>query len=100
MILKSLKRTGPFKRDAILYRRMQRAIVKLRTTAKKPLAEAKHADGNGAFFGALAQLVKASHPSDWMVCDGCNGTGYVVGPERDGKEAKQTCGQCYGGASG
>ena len=98
VILKSLKRTAPFKRDAILYRRMQEAIVKFRTTAKKPLAEAKHADGNGTFFGALARLVKASHPSHWMVCGGCDGTGYVVGPDRDGKETKQTCGQCYGGA--
>ncbi len=96
--LKSLKRKGPFKRDAILYRRMAETLVKFRTSAKKPLAEAKHADGNGGFFGAMVRVVKASHPSKWQVCGGCNGAGHVLEAGPDGKEAKKTCAECRGAA--
>lgn len=95
-IMKLLKRKGPFKRDAILYRRMHEVLVKLRGSAKKPLAEAKHADGNGGFFGSLVRVVKAAHPSDWLVCGSCNGTGHVMAPGQDGKEVKQTCPKCHG----
>jgi ParB/RepB/Spo0J family partition protein len=97
-ILKALKRKGPFKRDAILYRRIFETLARLRTSVKKPLAEAKSADGNGGFFGALARVVRAAHPRHWMVCGGCNGTGTIVAPDKDGKEAKQTCNQCLGAA--
>jgi ParB-like chromosome segregation protein Spo0J len=97
-ILKGLKRKGPFKRDAILYRRLKDTLPKLRTSSKKALAEAKSSDGNGGFFGALVRVVKAAHPSNWLICGGCNGTGHVTAPDKEGRESKQTCTQCHGAA--
>ena len=96
--LRNLKRTGPYKRDAILYRRVADVLPRFRGSVKKALAEAKHADGNGSFFGAVTRIVKAAHPSHWLVCGACNGTGSVLGPDADGKEAKLKCGRCYGAA--
>jgi DnaJ-class molecular chaperone len=97
-VLKSLKHKSAFKRDAILYRRMADTLIKFRGSAKKPLAEAKSADGNGGFFRSMACVVKASHPSKWAACDRCNGTGHVMAPGPDGKETRQACGQCHGAA--
>lgn len=98
VVLKNLTRKAAFKRDAILYRRLADLLPKLRGSTKKALAEAKNADGNGAFFAVLNKLVRAAHPSNWLVCGECNGKGSILGPGEDGKEAKLKCPGCYGAA--
>jgi ParB-like chromosome segregation protein Spo0J len=98
VMLKTLKRSGPYKRDAILYRRIIGVLSRFRTIVKKPLDEAKHVDGNGAFYASLFRLVHAMHPSLWVPCGTCNGTGSVLGPDADGREVKLNCPKCHGGA--
>jgi ParB/RepB/Spo0J family partition protein len=98
-ILKLLKHKAAFRRDAILYRRVVNTIANIRSSTKEALAEAKGpAGGNGGFFGSLVRVVRAAHPMHWMVCSGCNGHGYVTAPDKDGREAKQTCTACNGAA--
>jgi hypothetical protein len=80
-----------YKRDAILYRRMAEKIIALRTSAKKPIAEAKKPAENGLFFSFLFKITRASHPMHWLICDGCNGTGHK--PE----DKSVACGKCMGG---
>jgi hypothetical protein len=81
-----------FKRDAILYRRISEKLVAFRTGTKKALAEAKHAGENGNFFANIYRIARASHPMNWLICDGCDGHGHV----KDDK-SKQ-CPKCLGGA--
>ena len=98
VMLKTLKRSGPYKRDAILYRRIIGVLSRFRTIVKKPLDEAKNAEGNGAFYASLFRLVHAMHPSLWVPCGTCNGTGSALGPDADGREAKLNCPKCHGSA--
>ncbi len=96
VMLKTLKRKGPFKRTPSFTRRISETLARLRTSVKKPLQEAKNADGNGAFYGHLTKLTRATHPSKWLVCGVCNGTGSVLGTDKDGKEANLQCTKCFG----
>lgn len=90
-ILAALPFKTAFRRDAILYRRSLDKIVSLRTGTKKALAEAKKPGENGAFFANLFRLVRASHPMNWLVCDGCNGNGHVA------DDKTRQCSKCLGG---
>jgi ParB/RepB/Spo0J family partition protein len=97
VILKSLKHKGPFKKDAILYRRLAGVLVKFRSSVDKPLAEAK-STGNGGFYASLFKTVKTAHPSQWKVCDDCNGNGVIRGTDKSGKEVNVKCSKCMGAA--
>jgi hypothetical protein len=80
-----------YKRDAILYGRMAEKIIALRTSAKKPIAEAKKPAENGLFFSFLFKITRAAHPMNWLICDGCNGHGHK--PD----DKTQSCMKCFGG---
>jgi hypothetical protein len=97
-LLRLLKRTGPYKRDAILYRRIMGLLPNFRKNSKDALQRAKHPDGNGAFYGTLLRLVKASHPSQWYLCGACDGTGVGPAEEGEGKDARPQCSKCWGAA--
>ena len=90
-ILGVLPFKNAFRRDAILYRRIAEKLVGFRTATKKALAEAKMPRENGLFYANLYRVVRASHPMNWLVCDGCGGKGHVEG------NTQQTCGKCLGG---
>ena len=90
-LLEALPFKAAFKRDAILYRRLSEILPKFRTSTKKAIAEAKKPGENGLFYANLYKVVKASHPMDWYICEGCNGTGYM-------KHARDSrCSMCLGG---
>jgi hypothetical protein len=92
-ILSNLKYKTTFKTDAILYRRLSEALVRLRTSAKKPLKEMKiNARYNGLFYYNVLRLTKAAHPSYWLICGACTGTGR--NPEFNNGEP---CKSCWGG---
>jgi hypothetical protein len=80
-----------YKRDAILYRRLAEKTIAYRTSAKKPVAEAKKPAENGLFFSFVFKLTRAAHPMHWLICDGCNGTG------RKPEDKSLSCGKCLGG---
>ncbi len=90
-LLEALPFKAAFTRDAILYRRLSEILPKFRTSAKKALAEAKKPGENGLFYASLFKVVRASHPMDWLICDGCNGTGHLPNAE------DRWCGKCLGG---
>jgi ParB-like chromosome segregation protein Spo0J len=91
-LLGNLPFKAAFKRDAILYRRISESLVRFRTGTKKALAEAKHTGENGAFFANIYRIVRAAHPMNWFICEGCLGTGHT--PEDKSKQ----CNKCLGGA--
>jgi hypothetical protein len=92
------RKRSAFSKDAILYRRTADAIVRLRVSVKKALAEAKDTNGgNGHFFNRLNGLVNAKHPSDWEVCFKCKGAGQVPGQDTNGKDIMVACTACVGG---
>ena len=98
LVLKNLKRKGPYKRDAILYRRIAKTLVSARGSLKKPLAEAKHADGNGSWWAVVNKFVKTAHPRQWLVCGACEGTGSKMAEPGSEAKTKQKCDKCYGSA--
>jgi hypothetical protein len=90
--LSALKHKTPYKRDAILYRRIQEALLAFRRT-KKHVEEAKDPAGhNGAFFANCWRLVKIAHPQHWQVCGICRGDGKNV------DDATKACPACLGAA--
>jgi ParB-like chromosome segregation protein Spo0J len=90
-LLALLQRKGPFRRDAILYRRIYESVARIRKPWKKYCLETRHPDGNGFFFHSVAKISRMAHPRDWLVCGTCMGTG------KD-KETEDACKGCYGGA--
>jgi hypothetical protein len=90
-LLEALPYKAAFRRDAILYRRLSEILPKFRTSTKKALAEAKKPGENGLFYASLFKCVRASHPMDWYICDGCNGTGHLP------NDKDRWCGKCLGG---
>ena len=90
-LLEALPFKAAFRRDAILYRRLSEILPRFRTSTKKALAEAKKPGENGLFYASLLKVVRASHPMDWFICDGCNGTGHLPNAK------DQWCGKCLGG---
>ncbi len=90
-ILEALPFKSAFRRDAILYRRISDKVIGFRTATKKALGEAKKPGENGQFFANIFRIVRASHPMNWLICDGCNGTGHV--PD----DKTKSCTRCLGG---
>jgi hypothetical protein len=90
-LLNALTFKAAFKRDAILYRRLSAALVKFRSSSKRPLFEAKKPGENGQWYANVYRVVRAAHPMHWFICDGCNGTGHK--PEA----REQPCTKCFGG---
>lgn len=88
-VLARLKYTAPFKRDAILYRQTRDARHKFRGALKKPLAQSK-IQIVGPFYRLLAKTVNVDHPSRWLPCGPCGGSGM------DGNKSK--CHNCRGDA--
>ena len=86
----ALPHKAAYKRDAVLYRRLLEVLVKFRTGSKKALSEAKKPGENGVFYTAVLRVVRASHPMDWLICEGCNGKGFT-----DKKDV--SCTKCFGG---
>jgi ParB/RepB/Spo0J family partition protein len=97
-MLHLLRKKGPFRKDAILYRRIFKCLVSFRGNTKKALAEAKgRAEGNGPFYYTILRAVRASHPGQWHLCAACDGTGQVS-KAKDGKTVKEQCPTCFGAA--
>lgn len=95
VLLKLLRHKTPFRRDAILYRRISEGLTKFRAHCKAPIAEAKASGGNGGFWSAVYRTVMAAHPRDWQVCGLCNGTG----KDREASDPKNNmCKKCFGAA--
>ena len=90
-LLDALPFKAAFRRDAILYRRVAEKTVAYRTATKKAIAEAKKVAENGIFFANLWRVVRTSHPMNWLICDGCNGTGHVA------DDKTKQCNKCLGG---
>ena len=90
-LVEALPSKSAYKRDAIIYRRIVNSLIKFRTSTKKALAEGKKPGENGVFYASLCKVVRASHPMDWFICDGCNGKGHL--PDANDKP----CSKCLGG---
>ena len=88
-VLAQLKYQAAFKRDATLYRHTRDARQKFRAASKKPLAQS-HIQVVGPFFLLYSKFVNVDHPSRWMKCGPCNGTGQ---DQQSGK-----CDRCHGHA--
>jgi hypothetical protein len=74
--LRTLKRKGPYARDAILYRRIAIVLSRLRRSVNSHVQEAySTTDGNGPFFDSLTRTIWACHPSRWLTCELCSGSG-------------------------
>ena len=73
-VLRAIKNPTCFKADAILYRRISKAVFPFRATIKKAVVEAKRPSGNGGWFSTIYRILKARHPvvSGWHagVCEG------------------------------
>jgi hypothetical protein len=86
------KRLAPFRRDALLYRRVCEPLAKFRGAVKKGLHEARDPTGqNGLFYMRIASISHLSHPSHWQICGMCDGSG--VARDRPG----ECCSKCVGG---
>jgi hypothetical protein len=98
-MLNLLRKKGPFRKDAVLYRRIFKSLVSLRGNTKKALAEAKgRGEGNGPFYFTILRAVRASHPGQWYLCATCDGTGTVSSKDEQGKPVQKQCPTCYGSA--
>jgi ParB-like chromosome segregation protein Spo0J len=88
-VMGTLKFTLAYRRDALLYRAIRETRAKLRNVAKKPLGLSRF-HHNGSFARLLIHFLYVDHPSNWLACAQCQGTGY------DGNKSK--CGACHGDA--
>ena len=89
--MSSLRHRASYKNDAILYRRIQEKLIAFRGQVSKALVEMKSKDNhNGTFFANLYRLIHCSHPTHWMVCGICTGTG-----KKEGGDNK-SCVKCLG----
>jgi ParB-like chromosome segregation protein Spo0J len=94
-ILSLLKKKARFKTDALLYRKTASIRRKFQKSLREALAETKQAaggDGTGAFYNLLYRLAYAKHPSAWLVCGKCSGTG------KDKEQPGEDCKVCFGAA--
>lgn len=89
--MRALKSAGPYKADAILYRRTSKAIFVFRASIKKAMGEAKQKDGNGGFFSTMIRVLKGRHPAEWVVCSLC------LGGRKNPEKPSDTCPGCAGG---
>jgi hypothetical protein len=63
--------TRDFDVDAILRRRLEKVVPKLKQEIKDFLVDAKMDKGNGPYFRALRLILNAGNPQDWKACDKC-----------------------------
>jgi ParB-like nuclease domain len=91
--LSMLKHKISFKIDAILYRRVQAALAKMKVSVKKHLVESRSSTGlNGQFYANVYRISHAAHPSHWLVCSLCGGTG------KSEDDVTKKCSSCGGAA--
>jgi ParB/RepB/Spo0J family partition protein len=90
-VIRGMKSSVRYKRDAVLFRRIYKAVCAFRASVKKAVAEAKYADGNGFFFSTVYRLLKCKHPGEWVVCGVCEGS------TRNPENPKDWCKGCAGG---
>jgi hypothetical protein len=90
-ILSVLPYKSAFRRDAIMYKRAADKLIGFRKSMKKIVAETKKPGENGQFFSNIFRIVCASHPMNWLICDGCNGNGHVP------NDKTKQCTRCLGG---
>jgi ParB-like chromosome segregation protein Spo0J len=94
-ILALLKKKARFQRDAVLYRKTSNVRRKFQKALREALAEYKAAaggDGSGIFYNMLYRLAYVKHPSAWLVCGACSGTG------KDKEKPGEDCKVCFGAA--
>jgi hypothetical protein len=94
-ILSLLKKKARFNRDALLYRKTANIRRKFQKALREALAEYKQAtgsDGSGVFYNMLYRIAYVKHPSVWMVCGACSGTG------KDKEKPGEDCKVCFGAA--
>jgi hypothetical protein len=94
-ILSLLKKKARFQRDALLYRKTANVRRKFQKALREALAEYKQTvggDGSGVFYNMLYRLAYVKHPSAWMVCGACSGTG------KDKEKPGEDCKVCFGAA--
>jgi ParB family chromosome partitioning protein len=88
-VLDRLKYQVTYRKDAILFRQTQEMRQKLRNAAKRFLKQSR-AQNIGPFHHRFTYFLNVDHPSSWLPCGPCGGTGM------SGDKAK--CGFCHGHA--
>lgn len=76
-----------FKVDALLFRKLSDLRHAFRSKAKTSIKAVENEKILGPLFYLFRRFISISHPKDWMICDGCSGTGV-------GTETKTRCNKC------
>jgi ParB/RepB/Spo0J family partition protein len=84
-----------FVAHAVLYRHIRDARQAFKAKAKGIMAETKKAAGDiyGGLYGVVNRVLTVAHPSKWLRCGSCNGTGIVT---QGNKQSR--CKECAGNA--
>ncbi|GAC1467515.1 MAG: hypothetical protein NVSMB9_09200 [Isosphaeraceae bacterium] len=78
--LKRLGRnTEAYKASALFYRAIRDARAEFRKSTKKALARAQSGGPVGGMVRRVAAVVFCSHPTDWLICGACLGSGETKG---------------------
>jgi hypothetical protein len=85
--------TARFKAGSLLFREIADARHVFRTKVKAALKRTAEAGTKDSFYSLVNRVISISHPKDWLICDGCKGTGSVETP---GLLAKPKCNKCLG----
>jgi hypothetical protein len=93
--LRVLKSSKCYKADAVLFRRMEKALLPFRASIEKAVLEAKLPQGNGGWFSTVYRLLKCRHPGDWLACGVCEGSG--TDPDVKNPGGMDFCRYCAGG---
>ncbi len=88
-VTKRLTDPSRYKADAILYRQVRDARDEFRAKTKRALSQGKSAY-RGAFHYAMCRAVNIDHPSTWLICGACDGTG-------QSRPNMNSCQTCHGG---
>jgi hypothetical protein len=86
-----LEDPSQFVAQAVLYRATRDIRQAFKTKAKGAIAEAKKAAVYGEFYAVVTRFMNIAHPSKWLRCGSCNGTGIV---SEGNKQSK--CRDCSG----
>jgi hypothetical protein len=89
--LANLKKKDEFKANAILYRRLADMRNRFRSASKKIRDASKGAGVKGPFYNVVQRVTQCQHPSHWLVCGACGGTGI-------NNQTQAACPHCYGAA--
>jgi hypothetical protein len=76
-----------FDDNALLYRRVRGPMAKFKSDCLKTTLSAKEKGRGGFLVGMLYDVFTLAHPSKWVICDRCDGTG---------RERDMYCGKCHG----